>query len=274
MPAPKALEAAGATFPYVEAGEGEPILFVHGSFADYRVWAGLWEDVARDHRFIAYTQRWFGTGDWPSDQPFSRDVHTADLVAILKARGEPTHLVGWSYGGPIILRAAAEVPELVRSVLIFEPSVPEMMSGSPENEAAREAWFGLWGDMGAAIEAIDYEEAVREGIEAAFGLPEGGFATLDPAAQAMLLENAHTVPMDWNAPTGAPLLCDELGKIAAPTLLVVGAETPDFCDLNAKAIAACVPRSEIAVIEGTGHGGPMQAKDEFVKLTLDFVDAQ
>ena len=53
MPAPATVEAAGAEFPYVTAGEGEPVLFVHGSVADYRIWAGLWDDVARDHRVVA-----------------------------------------------------------------------------------------------------------------------------------------------------------------------------------------------------------------------------
>lgn len=273
MPEPGVQEAAGAAFPFVEAGEGEPVLFVHGSFSDYRAWAGVWDDVARGHHAEAYTQRWFGTTEWPGDKPFSRDVHTADLVAILEARGEPTHLVGWSYGGPIVLRAAAQVPDLVKSVVIYEPTVPEMVSGSPEAEAAREEWFGIWADTDAAVQAHDYDEAVREGIEAAFGLPEGGFEGLDEGARTMILENAPTIPMDWNAPSGAPLLCEELGTIGAPTLLIVGSETPEFWDRGAEAIAACVPKSEIEVIDGVGHGGPKLAQDRFVELTLGFIDA-
>ena len=201
-PTPQMLEAAGAEFPIVTAGEGEPVLFVHGSFADYRVWDGLRDAVARDHRFVAYTQRWFGTTDWPedADKAYSRDVHTADLIAILKARGEPTNLVGWSYSGPMVLRAAIAVPELVRSLVIYEPTVPEILSGTPEGEAAREQWFGLWADMGAPIEAGDFDEAIIEGVEAAFALPEGGSATLGPEAQKMWHENAHVVPMEWNMP--------------------------------------------------------------------------
>jgi pimeloyl-ACP methyl ester carboxylesterase len=273
MPTEKTMEAAGAAFPYAEAGEGEPVLFIHGSFSDHRLWTFLWDDVARDHRVLAYTQRWHGPGDWPEDKPYSRDVHTADLVALLKAWGEPMHVVGWSYSGPIALRAAAQEPDLVKSLVLFEPTAPEMVEGDAEGEAAREEWFGLWGDVDAAVKANDNEEAIREGIEAAFGLPEGGFETLEPDAQAMLLDNAPTVPLDWNAPMPTPITCDELKTVSAPTLIVVGSETPAFWDLDARAMADCVPDAEVAVIEGVGHGGPMQAKDQFVKLTLDFIGA-
>ena len=35
------IEAAGVTFPAIVAGEGPSVIFVHGMFADDRVWAGL-----------------------------------------------------------------------------------------------------------------------------------------------------------------------------------------------------------------------------------------
>ena len=273
MPAPAMVEAAGARFPVVTAGEGEPVLFVHGSLADYRLWAGLWDDVAGDHRIVAYTQRWFGTSDWPEDKPFSRDVHTADLVALLRAWGEPMHLVGWSYGGAVALDAAAKVPELVSSIVVYEATVPEIVSGNPEAEAAREEWFGLWSDTAALAEAKDLEGSIREAAETAFKLPDGGFSTLDPDVQAMMLDNAHVQPLDLFAPEPTAITCEALHAVAAPTLLIVGGETHAFWDFDARMLAACIPKAEVAVIEGVGHGGPLQAQDAFVDLTLGFIDA-
>ena len=133
--------------------------------------------------------------------------------------------------------------------------------------------FGEFSETAAAVDAQNYEEAVQEMIETAFGMDEGGFATLDPGARMMLLENAPTIPIDWNAPAGVPLTCNELATISAPALMIVGSETPAANDLMVRAIAACVPNAEIAVIQGVGHGGPLQTQDEFVKLTLDFIDA-
>ena len=106
-PAVKQAEAAGASFPVVDVGKGEPILFVHGAFADHRAWEPVRDTVAEGHRFIAYTQREFGTTDWPDEPVYGQDVHESDLVALLDTWGEPMHLVGWSYSGPIVLQAAA-----------------------------------------------------------------------------------------------------------------------------------------------------------------------
>jgi pimeloyl-ACP methyl ester carboxylesterase len=271
-PEPATIEAAGLTFPALVAGAGAPVVFVHGSFSDRRVWEGVAPEVAENHRFIAYDQRGFGTGAWPAS-PYSRDAHTADLIAILKTLGEPANLVGWSYSGPIVLRAAAEVPELVRSVVVYEPTMPEMLSGDPEAEAARDAWFGIWADTDAAVKAGDNEEAIREGIEAALGMPEGGFETQDPALQRMQLENAHTVPLDWSAPPPTDLLCDELATIEPPTLIIAGAATHPAWTRTQQAVAACIPGAETATIEGVGHGGPVAAEAEFLRLTLGFIDA-
>jgi pimeloyl-ACP methyl ester carboxylesterase len=140
MPPTTFLTVAGMRFPYIAAGNGDPVLFVHASWADHRTWCDIWQDVAEHHRFLTYTQRHFGTGKWPADKTFSRDVLAADLVAILETIGEPVHLVGWSYSGPLLLSAARDVPELVRKVVIFEPGLSSILNDSPENTAAV-AWF-------------------------------------------------------------------------------------------------------------------------------------
>ena len=79
---------------------------------------------------MAYTQRWFGTGEWPANKPYSRDVHSDDLVAVLQAIGEPVHLVGLSNGGPPALWAAIRAPELVRSLVLNEANLPDVLSAA------------------------------------------------------------------------------------------------------------------------------------------------
>ena len=273
MPAPTPLEAAGAAFPFVEAGTGEPVLFVHGAVSDYRKWDGPWQDVAAQHRFMAYSQRWFGTAEWPQDKTYSRDVHSDDLAAVLQAIGEPVHLVGLSNGGPPALWAAIRVPDLVRSLVLYEANLPDVLFGSDEGETAVGAFFGRFGDVELALERNDNADAARALIEAIYALPEGGFDTLDPVQREMVLDNAHTMPLLFSAPESTPLGCDELAAIEAPTLVIAGTETLKMWSLAAEAIAGCIPGATLALIDGVGHNGPAEAKDDFVKLTLDFVDA-
>lgn len=261
-------------FPLVTAGEGEPVLFVHGAIGDYRKWDGLWKDVADGHRFMAVTQRWFGTTAWPDDKPFSRDVQDDDLVAILQALGEPVNLVGLSNGGPVVLRAALRTPDLVQSVVVYEPNLADVLVGTDEGMAALDQFGAALGDTSAAVEAGDNEDAARELVEAIYALPEGGFDTLDPVQKAMVLDNAHTMPMMWNAPDPTPLTCADLGKITVPVLVIYGAETLPLWQLASRTVAECVPNAQLATIKGVGHIGPVTAKDAFVKLVFDFVDTQ
>lgn len=265
------IEANGAQFPYVSSGDGEPVLFVHGSFADHRAWEPLREAVAEHYRFIAYTQRGFGTDDWPDDQAFSRDVHEADLIALLETWQEPMHLVGWSYSGPIVLQAALDQPDLVRRVVIFEPALGSLLEGKPEYEEAFAERREGFGPFVEAAQRGENEEAIRLALEYVFGLPEGGFETLPPDAQTMFLDNAHTVPKELGAPDPTPMTCDDLSKIEVPVLILWGTETKPYYEAATKEVADCLPHAVLDHITGVGHGGPLQASDAFLDKMLTFI---
>lgn len=55
----------GVELHYVERGSGEPIVFVHGSLADYREWASVIEDLSPSFRTIAYSRRY----NYPNKNP-------------------------------------------------------------------------------------------------------------------------------------------------------------------------------------------------------------
>jgi len=272
MPAPEMFEIGDIAIPFVSAGTGEPVLFVNGSWADLRGWCDIWQDVAADHRFMAYTHRHFGATQWPQDKPFSRDVHTADLVAILRTLNEPVHLVGWSYSGGMVMRAAVEMPDLVRTVTVYEPSLSSILPDTLKNKALLEAFGQGFAGAYAAAKAGDGASAMPMAVEFVLGMEKGGFATLDPRIQTMLVENAHTMIPDFDAPTPEPLTCAQIGKVSCPVLLIVGSETLPHYKLVAAEVLACLPDASLSEIQGVGHGGPWQARPEFVRQVLDFVD--
>ena len=82
------LDVPGATLRYRTAGEGPPLVLVHGSATDLTTWDGVVDDLARDHRVIAYDRRGYGVS---THRPV-RDhrVHARDLTAVLEQRaGSP-----------------------------------------------------------------------------------------------------------------------------------------------------------------------------------------
>ena len=92
----------GVDLHYVDQGTGTPVVFVHGSFSDLRFWEPQREAVARRYRFIALTQRYFGTTPWPDDgKHYADKTHAADLTAFLRqinagARASRGDLLWWS----------------------------------------------------------------------------------------------------------------------------------------------------------------------------------
>ena len=72
-----------------------PVLFVHGAISDRRVWNSYQPLISEDRRFVAYTQRYFGTDDWPdSSGNFQRSTHVQDLIAFVEGlNAGAVHLV-------------------------------------------------------------------------------------------------------------------------------------------------------------------------------------
>ena len=120
----KYMAANGARLPYVEQGQGTPVVFVHGAVSDHRTWERQRDVVSANYRAISYTQRYFGTEPWDKSGPkFGEQTHADDLAAFIRGLNVgPVHLVSWSYGGHITLLVALNSPELVKSVFAFEPS--------------------------------------------------------------------------------------------------------------------------------------------------------
>ena len=81
----KSVEVNSYEMAYQEAGSGAPLLLVHGSINDYRVWAAQLPEFAKSYRVIAvslrhyYPERWDGKG---SD--FSIEQHISDVAVFIR----------------------------------------------------------------------------------------------------------------------------------------------------------------------------------------------
>ena len=93
------------------AGEGEPLLLVHGWPQNWWAWRKVIPDLARDHEVICPDLRGFGWSDAP---PGDYDMETlaGDLLALLDARGlERVRMVGHDWGGFAGFLACLRAPE-------------------------------------------------------------------------------------------------------------------------------------------------------------------
>src|SRR5262249_35919332 len=217
----KEAEVNGVRLQYLEQGSGEPVVFVHGVFSDYRLWDPIIRDeIARKYRFIALTQRYFGTGPWKDDgKEFSVATFADDLakfITLLDAG--PVHLVGWSLGGQVATTAAVNNPFLIRSLILYEASMMSVLPvGSAEGKVAREDRGRLVAPAAAASKAGDPGKATRLMLEAVFQLPPGSSDRELQAFRAMSDDNARTIPLLFAAPPPPDLTCDLLKSFTQPT---------------------------------------------------------
>ncbi|NNE76073.1 MAG: alpha/beta hydrolase, partial [Pricia sp.] len=111
---------------FKETGEGETILFVHGSQEDYRVFMPQLESLSKDFKVITYSRRY----NYPNNRlyiegtSFNPMTEAEDLEKLRQEIGvDRFHIVGHSYGGLITLAYANKYPHRLKSITVSEPPV-------------------------------------------------------------------------------------------------------------------------------------------------------
>ena len=272
-PAVKEVEVNGVRLSYAEQGAGEPIVFVHGAFSDLRVWEPIREEVAKRYRFIAYTQRYYGTDPWPDDgKNFSVGTHVDDLAKFITSlNAGPVHLVGRSGGGARAMIAALKNPVLVRTLTLHEPALLSVLTAdSAEGKAARDDWAKFNAAAVTANKEGDPVRTMRLFIEAVWQLAPGGFDRLPEAAQRMLLDNARTAPLQFGAPPPPATTCDALRNFNRPTLLTQGEKTQISFKLINEGISKCVPGVQQVIFPGLVHNAPSADPVAFTAALFEF----
>ena len=272
-PLAKEAEVNGVHLPYVEQGSGDPVVFVHGAISDLRAWEPIREEIAKKYRFVAFTQRYFGTGAWKDDgKQFGVATHAADLAKLISALNTgPVHLVGWSYGGAVATEAALKNPSLVRSLILYEPAVWEILSAdSPEGKEALEDRGKIFGPAVAANKAGDSIQATRLLLEGVFYLPRGGFDREPKAAQTIWLDNSRTTPLLFAASATA-ITCDTLKNFSRPTLVLGGEKSSATWRLINDAFSKCIPGARNVTLHSVNHDAPLRDPAGFTTAVIEFV---
>src|SRR5215468_9148962 len=121
------LRVNGYDMAYLDVGQGQPgappLLCVHGSLCDFRIWSAVLGPLTAKHRVIAVSLRHFFPDHWDGvGDTYSIVQHVDDVVAFIeKLDIGPVDLMGHSRGGHICFRVAQRRPDLVRKLILAEP---------------------------------------------------------------------------------------------------------------------------------------------------------
>lgn len=265
----------GVELGYVAQGTGPPVVFVHGALSDDRYWEPQREAVAEEHRFIAVTNRYHGTGAWPDDgQQYGPATHAADLAAFVRGlNAGPVHLLGFSAGGIVAILVASEHPDLVRSLTLVEPAIAGLLTSDvPEAGPLLDDRVALVTAVGAAANAGETAQAAGLFFD---WVNNRGPRTLDGQPEAlrrMWLDNARTVPLVLAAPPPPAISCATLGELKVPTLVIGGAQTRRYFSLIDEIVVRCVPGSRSVVIPDATHFSSYTNPSAFNASLLEFVE--
>jgi len=114
------IDVGGVRLHVAEAGDGPPIVLLHGWPQHWWCWRRVMPQLARRHRVLAPDLRGFGWSDAPSGS-YAKETFAADLLALLDAeRLEQVRIIGHDWGGYAAFLLALERPERVERLLALD----------------------------------------------------------------------------------------------------------------------------------------------------------
>ena len=266
----------GDSISYMDIGKGEPVVFVHGTVGDYRVWGAQMDTFAKNHRVIAYSRRFA----YPNKQiindsaDYSVTAHAKDLAQFIKMLDlEPVHLVGHSYGAFTSLLTALEHPELLRSLTLGEPPVMSLLQNVPDgdklgNDFATKA-------MIPAAEAFKNNND-KKAVELFVGGVLGDSLYFSQAPQQqkdIMMDNTLELRgAVFSENLFPPLDCDDIKTIKTPVLLIKGDRSPEVLTVIIDELDSCIDNNELATLSNSSHGLEYENPIEFNKIVLDFIN--
>jgi len=269
------IQVNGTDLAYIDVGQGDPVVLVHGQLTDYRVWTNQIADLAKDYRVIAYSRRYHypnkGGGD---GKDYSVALHEKDLLGLLDALHlDSAHLIGISYGGTVAAWLASEHPERVRSLVLVEPAIPELMTGAPRDSEYTSERRLMSAQTRMALQDGFPELGAARVIEWFYG--EGAADALPKAVRMWIGQNADALRMQYvsNAPP-MPFDTGHLAHIMCPVLYVEGQKSPWHAQAMAERFVKRLPATRLVIVKRVDQGMMWEDARAFNRAVMSFLDGQ
>jgi haloalkane dehalogenase len=250
---PRYLQAGSLRMHYLDEGEGDPLLLLHGE----PTWSFLYRKMipilARGARCVAPDYFGFGRSDKPTEAGwYSYDRHVASIAHLVEALDlQRITLVLQDWGGPIGFRLAVEHPDRIARLVVLNTGIGARAPG--------EAWLRFQRFMRRVGTDIVAGQLVRltlvqpapdeviAGYDAPFPVPE---------SRVGIVQFPELVATSADHPSGPAMLRvrERLRELDRPALVLFGDSDPIFSRRAAELMAELLPGAELdPPLEGAGH---------------------
>ncbi|MFJ2605991.1 alpha/beta fold hydrolase [Streptomyces sp. NPDC087425] len=255
-----------------------PALYVHGLGGCSQNWSALMRELDDIVDGEALDLPGFGDSPPPDDGDYSVGGHARAVIRHLDAAGRgPVHLLGNSLGGTVATRVAALRPDLVRTLTLVSPALPELRVQRSAVPTALMALPGVSGFFARLTRGWSAEERVRGVTALCYGdparvTPEG----FRDAVEEM--ERRLQLPYFWDAVTrstrgivdaytvgGQQGLWRQAERVLAPTLLVYGGRDQLVGFRMAGKASKAFRDSRLLTLPEAGHVAMMEYPQEVAR---------
>jgi len=261
----RTIEVDGLRIAYERAGEGPPLVLLHGYVGDgVSAWRPQLEDLCDDFAVVAWDAPGAGRSSDPPES-FGLAGYADCLAGFVAALGlERPHVAGLSFGGVLALELCRRHPALPRTLTLASAYAGWRGSLPPEvaEERLRQA---------LALSALSPQEFVDALLPTMFsdGTPADVLREFEAAMRAF-----HPVGFRAMARASAEDLTDVPAGLRVPTLLVYGDRDVRAPLRVAETLHAAIAGSRLVVLPGAGHVCNVEAPQAFNRALRAFLAAK
>ena len=260
--------------------DAEPAVFVHGLGGSATNWTDLMDLMRRPPadgrdgpalRGEAVDLPGFGYSPMPSGGDLSIDAMAVAVSDLIEERGYwPAHLVGNSLGGSVCVRVAARRPDLVRTLTLISPALPDLRPRVIPMRVvlASTPWLGPW--LLSRAERMSPEERVAMVTKDVYADPRRVHASRRAQeiaevvrrdalgyADDALLGAARGLVAEYMR-GGPRSLWRDAARVSAPTLVIYGSHDKLVRPAMAARAARAFRRARVVLLPRTGHVAMME----------------
>jgi pimeloyl-ACP methyl ester carboxylesterase len=261
-----------------DGATAEPVLCVHGFGGSSTNWTDLMHLLSRPDpatgtpAFTAEALDLPGFGlSLPAEASCTVSGQAALVARLIEQRGRgPVHLVGNSFGGAVCTRVAAVRPDLIRTVTLVSPAMPDLWVRpvTARFPALCVPRFGSWllnrvqkmsplARVEASIATIYYDGACVHPDRIAADVAEIERRDTLTYGDAVLIRCARSIVAEYLR-LGRHSLWRDAARVDRPALVIYGSHDKVVDPRMAGRAARSFPRSRVVVLPRTGHVAQME----------------
>jgi pimeloyl-ACP methyl ester carboxylesterase len=231
------------------------VVLLHSSASSGRQWERLSDALQVFFRVHAIDLHGHGAqSDWRGDPALTLAADAA-LVEALVAGDGGAHVVGHSYGAAVALKLATLRPDLVHSLVAYEPVVFRLLFDHDAGHPSAHDVMALADAIRACLAQDRGDEAALRFVD--FWSGTGAWASMPANRQHAVATRMPAVLRHFDALFREPFARAQLHRLEMPMLFLAGAGTVAATRRIGELLRRLLPIARHDVLARMGHMGPV-----------------